>query len=222
MAPWRRSGWRPDLGVFGIWPPRWRRWALQRGLLRRRSGTTNSHSMASQRGHVLRIVFASIAECHKRIAAGLALTLLNTPSSRSGRRKFSDPVILLAGALVLSVASGSFCHSAWTSKVDPTTACAAVIKPVEHRHNRLGAINRWLPGQLRDFFPIDAGDIRRDRPSLWGVSGENLAGPAMSASYRRQHAAMATMPSRGGCSGRRTSAPYGKAVCVPNTSRIDQ
>ena len=59
------------------------------------------------------------------IGAGLALTLgLNTVLTQWAKGNSRDPVILLAGALLLSFVSGVACAiPAWhASKVDPMTA----------------------------------------------------------------------------------------------------
>jgi predicted permease len=83
-------------------------------------------ALGAQRGHVLRIVFAStLLSVGGGIAVGLALTLgLNTIIEKWAKGNSSDPVILLAGALVLSVVSAIACAiPAWqASKVDPMTA----------------------------------------------------------------------------------------------------
>jgi predicted permease len=83
-------------------------------------------ALGAQRGHVLGIVFtATVASVGTGIAAGLVLTLgLNTVIEKWAKGNSRDPVILLAGALVLGVVSGIACAiPAWqASKVDPMTA----------------------------------------------------------------------------------------------------
>jgi predicted permease len=83
-------------------------------------------ALGAERGHVLRIVFAStLVSVGSGIVAGLALTLgLNTVLAQWARGNSRDPVILVAGALLLSFVSGIACAiPAWhASKVDPMTA----------------------------------------------------------------------------------------------------
>ena len=83
-------------------------------------------ALGAQRAHVLRIVFAStLGSVGSGIGAGLALTLgLNTILAQWAKGNSRDPVILLAGALLLSFVSGIACAiPAWhASKVDPMTA----------------------------------------------------------------------------------------------------
>jgi predicted permease len=83
-------------------------------------------ALGAQRGHVLRIVFAStLGSVGSGIGVGLALTLgLNTVLAQWAKGNSRDPVILLAGALLLSFVSGIACAiPAWhASKVDPMTA----------------------------------------------------------------------------------------------------
>jgi ABC-type antimicrobial peptide transport system permease subunit len=83
-------------------------------------------ALGAERGHVLRIVFAStLGSVGSGIVVGLALTLgLNTVLAQWARGNSRDPVILLAGALLLSLVSGIACAiPAWhASKVDPMTA----------------------------------------------------------------------------------------------------
>ena len=83
-------------------------------------------ALGAERSHVLRIVFASILRSvGSEIAAGLALTLgLNTVLGQWAKGNSRDPVILLAGALLLSLISAIACTiPAWhASKVDPMTA----------------------------------------------------------------------------------------------------
>jgi len=83
-------------------------------------------ALGAGRGHVLRIVFAStLVSVGSGIVAGLALTLgLNTVLAQWARGNSRDPVILVAGALLLSFVSGIACAiPAWhASKVDPMTA----------------------------------------------------------------------------------------------------
>jgi predicted permease len=83
-------------------------------------------ALGAQPGHVLRIVFAStLVSVGSGIVAGLALTLaLNTILARWATGNSRDPLILLAGALLLSVVAAVACAiPAWhASKVDPMTA----------------------------------------------------------------------------------------------------
>jgi predicted permease len=83
-------------------------------------------ALGAQRGHVLGIVFAStLGSVGSGIVAGLALTLgLNTVLAQWAKGNSRDPVILLAGALLLSFVSGIACAiPAWhASKTDPMTA----------------------------------------------------------------------------------------------------
>jgi predicted permease len=83
-------------------------------------------ALGAQRGHVLRIVFGStLGSVGGGIVAGLALTLaLNTILAKWASGNSGDPVILLAGALLLSFVSAIACAiPAWhASKVDPMTA----------------------------------------------------------------------------------------------------
>jgi predicted permease len=83
-------------------------------------------ALGAQRAHVLRIVFAAtLGSVGSGIAVGLALTLgLNRILAQWAKGNSRDPVILLAGALLLSVVSGIACAiPAWrASKVDPMTA----------------------------------------------------------------------------------------------------
>jgi ABC-type antimicrobial peptide transport system permease subunit len=83
-------------------------------------------ALGAERGHVLRIVFAStLGSVGSGIVAGLALTLgLNTVLAQWAKGNSRDPLILLAGALLLSCVSGVACAiPAWNaSRVDPMTA----------------------------------------------------------------------------------------------------
>jgi predicted permease len=83
-------------------------------------------ALGARRSHVLRIVFAStLGSVGSGIGAGLALTLaLNRILEQWAKGNSRDPIILLAGALVLSLVSGIACAiPAWhASKVDPMTA----------------------------------------------------------------------------------------------------
>ena len=83
-------------------------------------------ALGAQRGHVLGIVFAStLGSVGGGIGVGLALTLgLNTVLVQWAKGNSRDPVILLTGALLLSLVSGIACAiPAWhASKVDPMTA----------------------------------------------------------------------------------------------------
>jgi predicted permease len=83
-------------------------------------------ALGAQRGHVLRIVFAStLGSVGSGIGVGLALTLaLNTILAQWAKGNSRDPVILLAGAFLLSFVSGIACAiPAWhAARVDPMTA----------------------------------------------------------------------------------------------------
>jgi hypothetical protein len=83
-------------------------------------------ALGAHRGHVLRIVFTStLGSVGSGIGVGLALTLgLNTVLAQWAKGNSRDPIILLAGALLLSFVSGIACAiPAWhASKVDPMTA----------------------------------------------------------------------------------------------------
>jgi len=83
-------------------------------------------ALGAQRGHMLRIVFAStLGSVGSGIAVGLSLTLgLNTFLAQWAKGNARDPVILLAGALLLTLISGIACAiPAWhASRVDPMTA----------------------------------------------------------------------------------------------------
>ena len=83
-------------------------------------------ALGAQRGHVPRIVFAStLGSVGSGIGVGLALTLgLNTVLGQWAKGNARAPVILIAGALLLSFVSAIACAiPAWhTSKVDPMTA----------------------------------------------------------------------------------------------------
>ena len=77
-------------------------------------------------GHVLRIVFAAtLGSVGVGIGLGLALSLgLNSVLAQWAKGNSRDPVILVAGALLLAIVSGIACAiPAWhASKVDPMTA----------------------------------------------------------------------------------------------------
>jgi hypothetical protein len=83
-------------------------------------------ALGAQRGHVLRIVFSStLVSVGSGIVAGLALTLaLNTILAKWATGSARDPIILLGGAVLLSLVSGIACAiPAWhASRVDPMTA----------------------------------------------------------------------------------------------------
>jgi predicted permease len=83
-------------------------------------------ALGARRGHVLRIVFAStLGSVGSGIGIGWALTLgLNTVLAQWAKGNSRDPVMLLAGAFLLSFVSGIACAiPAWhASKVDPMTA----------------------------------------------------------------------------------------------------
>jgi ABC-type antimicrobial peptide transport system permease subunit len=86
-------------------------------------------ALGAQRADVLRIVFAStLGSVGSGIGAGLVLTLwLNTVLAQWAKGNSRDPVILLAGAMVLSLVAAIACTvPAWqASKVDPMTALRA-------------------------------------------------------------------------------------------------
>ena len=83
-------------------------------------------ALGAQRGHVLQIVFVStLGSVASGIGVGLALTLgLNAVLTQWARGNSRDPVVLIAGALLLSVVSGIACAiPAWhTTKIDPMMA----------------------------------------------------------------------------------------------------
>ncbi len=83
-------------------------------------------ALGARRVHVLRIVFAStLGSVASGLGIGLALSLgLNTVLAQWAKGNSRDPVILLAGALLLSLVSGIACAiPAWhASQVDPMTA----------------------------------------------------------------------------------------------------
>ncbi|MGB6431442.1 MAG: ABC transporter permease [Candidatus Acidiferrales bacterium] len=83
-------------------------------------------ALGAQRGHVLRIVFSStFASVGSGILAGLALTLaMNKLLANWAEGNARDPIILLAGALLLSGVAGIACAipARHASKIDPMTA----------------------------------------------------------------------------------------------------
>jgi ABC-type antimicrobial peptide transport system permease subunit len=83
-------------------------------------------ALGAQRGHVLGMIFAStLASVGGGILAGLALTLvLNTILGQWVKGNSRDPLILLAGALLMSVVSAVACAiPAWrASEADPMMA----------------------------------------------------------------------------------------------------
>jgi predicted permease len=83
-------------------------------------------ALGAQRGHVLRIVFAStLASVGSGILAGLALTLaMNTILAKWAEGNSRDPIILLAGALLLTLVSGIACAipARHASEIDPMAA----------------------------------------------------------------------------------------------------
>jgi predicted permease len=83
-------------------------------------------ALGAPRGHVLRIVFAStLTSVGSGILAGLALTLaLNKILARWAEGNSRDPVILLAGTLLLGAVSAIACliPARHASEVDPMTA----------------------------------------------------------------------------------------------------
>jgi predicted permease len=83
-------------------------------------------ALGAQRGHVMRIVFAStLGSVGGGMLAGLALNLaMNTILAKWAGGGSRDPIILLAGTLLLSFVSGIACAipARHASKVDPMTA----------------------------------------------------------------------------------------------------
>jgi hypothetical protein len=83
-------------------------------------------ALGAQRGHVLRIVFATtLGSVGSGILAGLALTLaMNKILAKWTEGNSRDPIIFLAGTLLLSVISGIACAipARRASEVDPMTA----------------------------------------------------------------------------------------------------
>jgi ABC-type antimicrobial peptide transport system permease subunit len=83
-------------------------------------------ALGAQRGHVLRIVFVStLGSVGSGILAGLALTLaMNTILAKWAEGNSRDPIILLAGTLLLTLVSGIACAipARHASEVDPMTA----------------------------------------------------------------------------------------------------
>jgi predicted permease len=83
-------------------------------------------ALGAQRGHVLRMVFSStLGSVGSGILVGLALTLaMNTILAKWAEGNSRDPIILLAGTLLLSLVSGIACAipARHASEVDPMTA----------------------------------------------------------------------------------------------------
>lgn len=83
-------------------------------------------ALGARRGHVLRIVFTStVGSVAAGLALGLAVTLvLNSVLAQWAKGNSRDPVILLAGALLLALATAvASALPAWqASRVDPMTA----------------------------------------------------------------------------------------------------
>jgi predicted permease len=83
-------------------------------------------ALGAQRGHVLRMVFSStLGSVGSGILVGLALTLaMNTILAKWAEGNSRDPIILLAGTLLLSLVSGIACAipARYASEVDPMTA----------------------------------------------------------------------------------------------------
>jgi ABC-type antimicrobial peptide transport system permease subunit len=83
-------------------------------------------ALGARRGHVLRIVFAStLASVGAGMAAGLALSLaLNTILGQWAKGDSRDPMVLVAGALLLSFVSALACAiPAWRAcHADPMAA----------------------------------------------------------------------------------------------------
>jgi ABC-type antimicrobial peptide transport system permease subunit len=102
-------------------------------------------ALGAQRGHVLRIVFATtLGSIGSGIGVGLAITLgLNAILAQWAKGNSRDPLILLAGALLLSFVSGIGCAMpAWRAcKVDPMTC-------------RRGMLRQLRGPRLLFYFPI--------------------------------------------------------------------
>jgi predicted permease len=83
-------------------------------------------ALGAERGDVMRVVFAStLGIVGIGILAGLVLTLsMNTILAKWAQGNSHDPMLLLAGTLLLSIVSGVACAiPAWrAAKVDPMTA----------------------------------------------------------------------------------------------------
>ncbi len=83
-------------------------------------------ALGAQRGDVMRVVFAStLMSVGVGILAGLVLTLaMNTILGKWAQGNSHDPILLLAGTLLLSFVAGVACAiPAWrAAKVDPMTA----------------------------------------------------------------------------------------------------
>jgi ABC-type antimicrobial peptide transport system permease subunit len=83
-------------------------------------------ALGAQRGHVLRIVFAStLVSVGSGILAGLVLTLaLNRILEKWAEGSSRDPIVLLAGTLLLSSVSAIACliPARHAAAVDPMTA----------------------------------------------------------------------------------------------------
>lgn len=83
-------------------------------------------ALGAQRGHVMRVVFAStLGSVGTGVLAGLVLTLaMNTILAKWAQGNSHDPRLLLAGALLLSFVSGSACAipARRATEVDPMTA----------------------------------------------------------------------------------------------------
>lgn len=83
-------------------------------------------ALGAQRGHVMRIVFAStLGSVGSGILAGLVLTLaMNKIFAKWAEATSHDPILLLVGTLLLSFVSGIACAipARHASEVDPMTA----------------------------------------------------------------------------------------------------
>jgi ABC-type antimicrobial peptide transport system permease subunit len=83
-------------------------------------------ALGAQRPHVLRIVFAStLGSVGGGIVAGVALTLaMNTLLAKWAEANPRDPVILLAGAVLLSLVAATACAipARHASRIDPMAA----------------------------------------------------------------------------------------------------
>ena len=87
-------------------------------------------ALGAERGHVLRIVFAStLGSVGSGIVVGLALTLgLNTVLAQWARGNSRDPVILLAGALLLSLRVGDRLRHTGVARVQSGSDDGAALR----------------------------------------------------------------------------------------------
>ncbi len=95
-------------------------------VLQRRNEFGIRMALGAGRGHVLRIVFASTTvSVGSGIAVGLALAIvLNTVAEKWVQGNARDPLILLAGTVLLSLVAGIACAipARYAAKVNPMTA----------------------------------------------------------------------------------------------------